>query len=137
MIKFLNFTKSIEMQNRNFKPIIYLINIAFLLFAFSYCKKKPHEIKIREAIQANDYMTIAALCSEYKFEEYKTECESSLEKSIEEIDEIISKKQEIPFMKLILDPDKSLKIQELLKANIQLGIKYRSIWNETAEIYKE
>ena len=40
-------------------------------------------------------------------------------------------------MKLILDPEKSFKIQELLKANIQLGIKYRSIWNETAEIYKE
>ena len=50
---------------------------------------------------------------------------------------LISRKQEVPFMKLILDPDKSIKIQELLKANIQLGIKYRSIWNETAEIYKE
>lgn len=125
------------MQNKNSKQIFYLISITFLVFTFSFCKRKPHEIKIREAIQANDYMTIAALCSEYKFEEYKTECESSMEKSIQEIDEIISRKQEIPFMKLILDPEKSFKIQELLKANIQLGIKYRSIWNETAEIYKE
>lgn len=124
------------MRKKIFHHSISLFAIV-LLFSLSNCKRKPHEVKIREAIRTNDYMTIAALCSEYKFEEYKTECETSLSQSVEDIEEIISKKQEIPFMKLILDPDKSLKIQELLRANIQLGIKYRSIWNETAEIYKE
>ncbi len=125
------------MPQRKYTTIFFLPTILILLCLLSFCKKKPYEIKIREAIKANDHMTIAALCSEYKFDEYKSECESSLEKSEQEIEEIISRKQEVPFMKLILDPDKSIKIQELLKANIQLGIKYRSIWNETAEIYKE
>ena len=110
------------MRKKIFHHSISLFTIV-LLFSFSNCKRKPHEVKIKEAIRTNDYMTI--------------ECETSLSQSVEAIEEIISKKQEIPFMKLILDPDKSLKIQELLRANIQLGIKYRSIWNETAEIYKE
>lgn len=92
---------------------------------------------MKEAIRNNDYLTISTLCSEYKFDDYKVECESSLQKSEDEIQEIISKKQELPFMKFILEPEKSLKIQELLKANIEFGIKYRAIWNETAELYKE
>lgn len=116
---------------------LFYLTIFLILFSISFCKRKPYEIKIKEAIQANDHMTIAALCSEYKFDEYKSECESSLVKSEQEIEDIISQRQEVPFMKLILDPDKSIKIQELLRANIQLGIKYRSIWNETVEIYKE
>ena len=108
----------------------------FLVLSFG-CKKNPQLQKMKEAIQKNDYMTIATLCSEYKFEEYKSECESSLAKSEEEIQEIISKKQELPFMKFLLEPEKSIKIQELLKTNIEFGIKYRAIWNETAELYKE
>lgn len=125
-------------RNKNIsKHLLFLFSVLILLLFVSHCKKNPYETKIREALRANDYFAIATLCSEYKFEEYKSECESSLAKSEEEIQEIISKKQELPFMKLILEPKKSVKIQELLKTNIQLGIKYRSIWNETAEIYQE
>ncbi|HMV41747.1 MAG TPA: hypothetical protein PKL30_09520 [Leptospiraceae bacterium] len=117
------------------KPILILSS--FIVLFFSSCKRNPQELKIKEAIRTGDYMTVAALCSAYQFPDYKTECESSLEQADQEIQNIISRKQEMPFMKLILDPDKGIKIQELLKANIQMGIKYRSIWNETAEIYKE
>ncbi len=108
-----------------------------VVFSLSNCKRNPYETRMKEAIAANDYLAIAAICSEYKFEEYKKECETSLIKSEDDIQKIISQKQELPFMKLILEPEKSKKIQELLRANVELGIKYRSIWNETAEVYKD
>lgn len=121
----------------SFRKIDFIFYICiFLLLAIS-CKRNSYEVRIRKAIKANDYFQIATLCSEYKFKEYKTECENSLIKSEDAIQEILSKKQELPFMKIILEQEKSQKIQELLKANIELGIKYRSIWNETAEVYKE
>lgn len=115
---------------------IFLYLVILLFFVFQ-CKRNPYETRMKEAIAANDHLAIAAICSEYTFEEYKKECESSLLKSENDIQEIIFQKQELPFMKLILEPQKSQKIQQLLRANVELGIKYRSIWNETAEVYSE
>lgn len=123
-------------ENRNYLKYNTIVLSCGLLILAS-CKRNPQDLKIKEAIRTGDYLTIAALCSAYQFPDYKQECESSLERAEEDIQAILSQRQELPFMKLILDPDKSVKIQELLRANIQMGIKYRSIWNESVEIYKE
>ena len=62
--------------------------------------RKAARIIAEKIKELQNLHSIATLCSEYKFEEYKSECESSLAKSEEEIQEIISKKQKQKFRNL-------------------------------------
>ena len=109
----------------------------FILFVLiSFCSD-TNTNQLKKAISDKDYLKIASLCSEYKFEKFEKECNQGIEDSIQEIEKIISQKRTLPFMKIILDKEKARKIDSILKYNIHLGIKYRSIWYETAEQYGE
>lgn len=108
----------------------------FFLFLISFCSDSNTN-KLKQAISDKDYLKVASLCSEYKFEKFEKECNQGIEDSVIEIEKIISQKRNLPFMKIILDKEKARKIDSILKYNIQLGIKYRSIWYETAEQYRE
>ncbi len=108
------------------------ILIFFILLNFCSDAKTN---KLKTAISEKDFLTVASLCSEYKFEKFEKDCNQSIEESIQEIEKIISQKRTLPFMKIILDKEKARKIDSILKYNIHIGIKYRSIWYETAEQY--
>jgi hypothetical protein len=76
---------------------------------------------------------LAILCADYKEKKYEKECLEGRRKSEEEIDRILSKQKDLPFFKLKIDLETYTKIDSLLKKDIYLGIKYRSIWRETIE----
>jgi hypothetical protein len=107
--------------------------ILFILL-LSFCNRTSPEYKLKQAISNNDFLMIANICSEYKYEKYQKECEQALNDSILEIEKILSQKKHIPFVKIIIEKDKARKIQDLLQNNIELSIKYRSIWNEATEL---
>lgn len=110
------------------------MKIILLVLLFSFCSDEKTN-KLKKSISENDYLSIASLCSEYKFDKYEKECSVGIQNSITEIEKIISQRQNLPYMKIILDKEKARKIDSILKYNIHLGIKYRSIWYETAEQY--
>ncbi len=105
----------------------------YLIFLFSYCSKNPAEKEIKKAISSGDFLTAARFCAEYKETNLEKECAEQKEKSVDEINRILSEKQNLPFTKLIVDRELSRKVRELLKKDIKLGIQYRQIWEETVE----
>ncbi|MDX1958409.1 MAG: hypothetical protein SFU98_07535 [Leptospiraceae bacterium] len=107
----------------------YFLIILFLVS----CKKNSIEREILSAYKDEDFLTVAKLCSGYVSDKVEKECSVGLGKSEEEIQKIISQKQDLPFFKLMINSEKQRKIEELLKKNIYLGVKYRSIWRETSE----
>ena len=108
--------------------------IILIILLISFCNRNSPEYKLKQAIAENDFLMIANICSEYKQEKYQKECEQALNDSIFEIEKIVSQKKDNPFVKIIIEKDKARKIQDLLQNNIELSIKYRSIWNEAAEL---
>lgn len=122
------------------KAWIFLIILVFMIvagFSIKFFGKTPLERNIEEAIRQNDFIQLAIYCSRYEGDKYQKECSEGLLKAEEEIDRIISTRQDFPFMKLILEKEKSVKIEELLRENIHLSVKYRSIWYGTAELLTE
>jgi hypothetical protein len=108
--------------------IVYLV-----LFLLISCGSDPLEKEINTALQEKDFLKTAALCAGYKGERFKESCLEAKTIAEEEIVDIIRNKQDSPFMKIIINPEKDQKIRELLKKDIYLGIKYRTIWNEVSE----
>ena len=108
--------------------IVYLV-----LFLLISCGSDPLEKEINTALQEKDFLKTAALCAGYKGERFKESCLEAKTNAEEEIVDIIRNKQDSPFMKIIINPEKDQKIRELLKKDIYLGIKYRTIWNEVSE----
>ncbi|MCB1141087.1 MAG: hypothetical protein H7A24_02180 [Leptospiraceae bacterium] len=90
-------------------------------------------MKIKESLKKGDPIEIALSCAEYKGDKYKNECIEGRLRAEEEIQKIISRKKDMPFFKLIIDPETQKSISLLLQKDIYLGIKYRSIWKETSE----
>jgi hypothetical protein len=109
------------------------MRVWIIIFFILSCNRNDFESKLKQAIREKDYLTVANICSEYKSKDFEQDCEMGIKDSIFEIEKIISQRKELPFIKLIIDKEKARKIQQLLKNNIHLGIKYRSIWNETTE----
>jgi hypothetical protein len=107
--------------------------LILLLLILNTCKKDPLEKEILKFSKQGDFLKVAALCSEYKGEKFKKECEKSFRETEKEIDRILASYSELPFFKMMLDKEKKEKIQEVLKKNVYMGIKYRKIWNETVE----
>lgn len=105
----------------------------FVLFILISCGSEPLEKEINAALKENDFLNAAALCAGYKGERFKDSCMEAKIIAEGEIVDIIRNKQDSPFMKIIVNPEKDQKIRELLKKDIYLGIKYRTIWNEVSE----
>lgn len=109
--------------------IIFVLEILLL----NNCKQDKLEKEISKSLRKQDFLTASVLCSEYQGKKYSEECKKALGVAEAEIEQILSKRQEIPFFKLMIEEEKRTKIQELLKKNIHLGIKYRKLWNEFVE----
>jgi hypothetical protein len=105
----------------------------FVLFILISCGSDPLEKEINNALKEKDFLNAAALCAGYKGERFKDSCLEAKTIAEVEIVDIIRNKQDSPFMKIIVNPEKDQKIRELLKKDIYLGIKYRTIWNEVSE----
>jgi hypothetical protein len=105
----------------------------FVLFILISCGSDPLEKEINAALKEKDFLSAAALCAGYKGERFKDSCLEAKTIAEVEIVDIIRNKQDSPFMKIIVNPEKDQKIRELLKKDIYLGIKYRTIWNEVSE----
>lgn len=114
---------------------VLLIKLFFFMFLvfLSSCSRDKLERDIGKLLKKQDFLAVATLCSEYKGQKYEKECQKALELAELEVDQILAQKKELPFFKLIIEDEKKLKIQELLKKNIHLGIRYRKLWNETVE----
>ncbi len=111
-----------------------MIRFYFFLFLFFVsCGSDPLEKEIHSALKENDFFKAAALCAEYRGESFQSKCIEAKTISEEEISQILYSKQDSPFMKIVIDPVKDQKIRELLKKDIYLGIKYRTLWNEISE----
>lgn len=107
----------------------------YLLLSLLYlsCGSDPLEKEIHSALKADDFLKAATLCADYKGEKFQSKCLEAKSISEEEISQILHSKQDSPFMKIVVDPIKDQKIRELLKKDIYLGIKYRTLWNEISE----
>jgi hypothetical protein len=108
--------------------IVYLVLLLLIT-----CGSDPLEKEINTALKEKDFLKSATLCAGYKGERFKESCLEAKTIAEEEIVDIIRNKQDSPFMKIIVNPEKDQKIRELLKKDIYLGIKYRTIWNEVSE----
>jgi len=107
--------------------------VYFVLFILISCGSDPLEKEINTALREKDFLNAAALCTGYKGEKFKESCLEAKTIAEVEIVDIIRNKQDSPFMKIIVNPEKDQKIRELIKKDIYLGIKYRTIWNEVSE----
>ncbi|MCX7998215.1 MAG: hypothetical protein N3A69_04585 [Leptospiraceae bacterium] len=114
---------------------MFLIRFLFFIsfFLIFSCSQDKLEKEIGKLLKKQDFLGVASLCSEYKGKKYEKECQKAIELAEQEVDQILAQKRELPFFKLIIEDEKKLKIQELLKKNIHLGIRYRKLWNETVE----
>lgn len=121
-----------QVQNRFSLVSIKTFLIIFLLF-FSKCNNDPLEKEIYTALKESDFIKAATICAGYKGEAYKAKCLEAKNISEEEIISHLSQKKDFPFMKLFIESEKDEKIRELLKKDIYLGVKYRTIWNEISE----
>ena len=116
------------------KKIVFTVaSLPLFLICISFCSTDPLEKEINEALKNEDYLKAATVCAEYKGSRFKDQCLEAKSISEDEILNFISQKKEFPFMKLMLNSEKDLKIRELLKKDIYLGVKYRIIWNEISE----
>lgn len=113
---------------------IFTISFGFLVLLS--CRSKL-EYKIDAAIRDDDHVQTAILCTNYKEERYKEECEESFQKADAIIQEVISKKIDFPFTKLIVEDELNKKVLKLLEINYHFGVRYASIWKETVEIKEE
>lgn len=116
-------------MNSNFKFIIIFLSLYLLM----NCSRNKLEREIEKSLKNQDFLGAAVLCSEYNEKKYKEDCKKAIQIAEQEVDRILSEKRELPFFKLIIEDEKKKKIQELLKKNIHLGIKYRKLWNEIVE----
>ncbi len=107
--------------------------VFFSLLFFSKCNNDPLEKEIYTALKEGDFIKAATICAGYKGESYKAKCLEAKNISEEEIICHLSQKKDFPFMKLFIESEKDEKIRELLKKDIYLGVKYRTIWNEISE----
>jgi hypothetical protein len=110
------------------KQIVFLV-----LFYLIACGSDPLEKEINSALKEKDFLNASALCAGYKGDRFKESCLEAKTIAEGEIVDIIRNKQDSPFMKIIVNPEKDQKIRELLKKDIYLGVKYRTIWNEVSE----
>lgn len=108
-------------------------NFLILILILLSCSQNKLEKEIGKFIRKKDFLSAAILCSDYKGEKHKEDCSKAIGIAEKEVDEILAQKRELPFFKLIIEEEKKSKIQELLKKNIYLGIKYRKLWNEIVE----
>jgi hypothetical protein len=104
---------------------------------FTNCKKEPGETTFLIARKTGDHLTMAAICSEHELKKYKEDCNFALKKSEDQIQDILSGVQKTPFFKMMLPKEEASKIEELLKKNVLLGIRYRYIWQQSAEKYSD
>jgi hypothetical protein len=104
-----------------------------LLLLILSCGGDPLEKEIHAALKEKDFIKAATICAEYRGEKFQSQCSEAKTISEEEISQILHSKQDSPFMKIVIEPVKDQKIRELLKKDIYLGIKYRTIWNEISE----
>lgn len=109
--------------------LLYILLIGIL---FVSCKSRK-ELEFEEFFWAEKYIPAAILCSENDLKKYKDECKQSLDRSVQEIESILSQKMDVPYSKLIVSPEKSKSIEELLKKNIHLSLRYGSIWKESVQ----
>jgi Mg/Co/Ni transporter MgtE len=91
------------------------------------------EKQIGKLLKEKDLLGASVLCSEYKGKKYAEDCKRAIETAEQEVNQILSQKRELPFFKLMVDEEKKQKIQDLLKKNVYLGIKYRKLWNEIVD----
>lgn len=108
-------------------------SILIVLLVLVACNRDPIEREIAKMSRKGDFWRVSILCADYKGEKYQSECEKSIAKAETEINAILSTHKELPFFKLMIDEEKKQKIQEVLKKNVYMGIKYRKIWNEIVE----
>ncbi len=104
-----------------------------LFFLFFHCNQNKLEREIYKSLKRKDFLSAAVFCSEYQGKKYLEDCKKALEIAESEVEQILAQRKEIPFFKLIIEQEKKAKIQELLKKNVYLGIKYRKLWNEIVE----
>lgn len=109
------------------------ILVVLLILSLTVCSQNRLEREIYKSIRKQDFLNASILCSEYQGKKYLEDCKKALSIAENEIEQILSQRQELPFFKLMIEEEKKTKIQELLKKNIHLGIRYRKMWNEMVE----
>ncbi len=107
--------------------------IAFLLIVCGCSNKLKSEID--KLLAEKDYLSLALLCSELKAKEFENECKLGMGKVEEEILKILSDSKDLPFSKIHVESAKRKKIEELLRKNTHLQIKYSNIWKESVYLY--
>lgn len=106
--------------------------ILFLTFISVGCKKSAKQ-RLDLLLEKNDYIQVSILCEKEKLElsERTLECGEALTKTRLEIDEIVLRPLQMGISSVLVPKAKAEQIEELLRLNTKLGIRYIEIWKQT------
>ncbi|EPG75985.1 hypothetical protein LEP1GSC058_0610 [Leptospira fainei serovar Hurstbridge str. BUT 6] len=76
------------------------------------------------------FLELSILCAEHTKQEYKDICDEAWKETSLTIDEILSQKADLPFLRISVDEKTRKQVEELLSKSPQLREKYLPLWKK-------